>query len=158
MGELFHAAIELLCLPLSWVFCWAVLILAGIKRLCSSKRISPAPRHILITGATSGIGRALAEYYAAPGVTLSLTGRNTVALEEVSAAVRAKGATVATRLGDVAGSRAVTEEFAAWIRERDGATPLDLVIANGAPIATATACARRTRRRAVVSCRHTLEP
>lgn len=138
MGELLNAIVELLCLPLSWAFCWAVLLLASVKRLCSPRRISPAPRHVLITGATSGIGRALAEHYAAPGVTLSLTGRNTAALEVVSAAIRAKGASVATRTGDVAGSPAVADEFAAWIRERDGATPLDLIIANGASKTTAS--------------------
>ena len=31
-------------------------------------------RHIIITGASSGLGLALARQYAAPGVTLGLTG------------------------------------------------------------------------------------
>ncbi|HEU0117906.1 MAG TPA: SDR family NAD(P)-dependent oxidoreductase, partial [Alphaproteobacteria bacterium] len=32
------------------------------------------PKHILITGASSGIGAALAKAYAAPGIRLSLHG------------------------------------------------------------------------------------
>jgi len=73
-------------------------------------------------------------HYAGAGVVLSLTGRNREALERVAALCRAKGATVATRAGGVADSPAagsgVRNEFAAWIRERDHAAPLDLVVAN----------------------------
>lgn len=39
------------------------------------------PRNILITGASSGIGRALAVKYSAPGVVLVLGGRNASMLE-----------------------------------------------------------------------------
>ncbi|MCA1941356.1 MAG: SDR family NAD(P)-dependent oxidoreductase, partial [Caenispirillum bisanense] len=45
----------------------------------------PEPRAIVITGASSGIGRALAEEYAAPGVFLALTGRDAARLEEAAA-------------------------------------------------------------------------
>ena len=49
---------------------------------------------IVITGASSGIGEALALDYAAPGVALALSGRDAARLEAVAAACSAKGATV----------------------------------------------------------------
>ena len=52
------------------------------------------PRAILITGASSGIGRALALAYAAPGLHLTLLGRNEQRLADVAAAAEANGATV----------------------------------------------------------------
>jgi len=50
------------------------------------------PRSILITGASSGIGRALALVYARHGVCLSLIGRDRERLEDVATAARAQGA------------------------------------------------------------------
>ena len=47
------------------------------------KRLPP-PKSIVITGATAGIGRALALHYAKPGVTLALTGRNKQNLDDVA--------------------------------------------------------------------------
>jgi len=82
--------------------------------------------HLLITGASSGIGAALALHYAAPDVRLSLHGRNAARLEEVAAQARAQGATVTTMTGDVSDAAAM----AAWITAMDQAAPLDLVIAN----------------------------
>ena len=49
---------------------------------------------IVITGASSGIGEALALDYARPGAALALTGRDAGRLEAVAQACRAKGATV----------------------------------------------------------------
>jgi short-subunit dehydrogenase len=84
------------------------------------------PKSILITGASSGIGAALARAYAAPGVTLALTGRDAIRLASVAETCRAAGATVATAVIDVADQMAM----AAFVAQRDGAAPLDLVIAN----------------------------
>ncbi len=81
---------------------------------------------IVITGASSGIGEALAIDYARPGVALALTGRDAGRLESVAAACRAKGATVAADTVDVV----ARETFAAWLTAFDDAHPVDLVIAN----------------------------
>jgi NADP-dependent 3-hydroxy acid dehydrogenase YdfG len=59
-------------------------------------------RSIVITGASSGIGEALARDYAAPGVALALNGRDPARLEVVAAACRACGAIVEAKLIDVA--------------------------------------------------------
>ena len=80
-------------------------------------------QNVLITGASSGLGRALAEACAAPGVVLHLSGRDAARLEEASAACRAKGAEVQPRVLDVCDATAM----AGWIA---GAGRLDLVIAN----------------------------
>jgi NAD(P)-dependent dehydrogenase (short-subunit alcohol dehydrogenase family) len=81
------------------------------------------PGSVLITGASSGMGRALAEACAAPGVTLQLGGRDAARLESVAQACRARGATAVARVSDVTDAAAM----AAWIAE---AGQLDLVIAN----------------------------
>ena len=89
------------------------------------------PRSILITGASSGIGLALAEYYASAGVTLFLGGRDPARLEAAADICRALGADVACWVGDVSDAEGVRR----WIESSDDRCPLDLVIAN-AGIAT----------------------
>src|SRR6185369_10669325 len=84
------------------------------------------PQHILITGASSGIGAALAQSYARPGRHLSLHGRQRARLAEVATACRNLGASVAELIFDVA-DRAATE---AMMLAVDGERALDLVIAN----------------------------
>lgn len=84
------------------------------------------PRAILITGASSGIGEALAIDYAAPGVFLALGGRDKARLESVAQSCRAKGAEVRTAAIDVSDR----DTTAQWVSMIDQARPLDLVIAN----------------------------
>ena len=81
---------------------------------------------IVITGASSGIGEALAIDYAAPGVALALTGRASGRLEAVATACRAKGATVAAATIDIVDRAAL----AAWLTDFDDAYPVDLILAN----------------------------
>ena len=78
---------------------------------------------VLITGASSGIGEALAVALAAPGVTLHLSGRDAGRLATVATACRAKGATVQEHVLDVRDQPAM----AAWVAE---CGTLDLVVAN----------------------------
>ena len=82
--------------------------------------------HVAITGASSGLGAALASAYAGPGTLLSLTGRNKARLESVGDACRALGAEVQIRLCDVTDADAV----ARWLTETDAVRPLDIVFAN----------------------------
>lgn len=83
-------------------------------------------RSILLTGAGSGLGAALARHYAAPGVRLALVGRNEARLAQVAADCVARGATVERASIDVTERAAL----AAWIIAADEAMPFDLVIAN----------------------------
>jgi short-subunit dehydrogenase len=78
---------------------------------------------VLITGASSGIGKALAEALAAPGVTLHLSGRDAGRLAETVASCRGRGATVRDIVLDVTDAPGM----AAWVRSSQR---LDLVIAN----------------------------
>jgi len=80
-------------------------------------------KSILLTGATSAIGSALARAYAAPGVVLYLHGRKIDVLDAVAEQCRAKGADVHTCALDLREGEALE----AWLRALGG---LDLVIIN----------------------------
>jgi short-subunit dehydrogenase len=86
----------------------------------------PAPRSILITGASSGIGAALALHYAAPGVTLFLGGRDAERLNAVADGCAAQGARTVCALADVTDAAAMAD----WIGAADDDTALDLAVAN----------------------------
>jgi len=83
-------------------------------------------RSLVITGASSGLGAALAAAYAAPGITIGLVGRNEARLAATEQTCRAKGAAVQTGVLDVAEAA----PLAAWLDAFDRVTPIDLVIAN----------------------------
>jgi short-subunit dehydrogenase len=85
-----------------------------------------APRSILITGASSGIGAALARAYSRPGIRLALSGRNSERLESVVSACRAAGADAEGAVLEITDEAAVRS----WIEAIDRRQPLDLVIAN----------------------------
>lgn len=87
---------------------------------------SKKPTSILITGASSGIGQAIALHYAAEGVFLALSGRDEDRLVAVAHACRALGAGVDIAVLDVT-DRGMMDD---WITEVDDAHPLDLVVAN----------------------------
>lgn len=84
------------------------------------------PASILITGASSGLGEALARAYARPGVCLFLSGRDRQRLHDTADACRALKAEVHALVINV--TQAVP--MATWIKQCDGVRPLDLVIAN----------------------------
>lgn len=86
----------------------------------------PEPRSILITGASSGIGEALARLYAGDGVTLFLSARDRARLESVAAACRSLGADAREVAIDVTDRVSMHD----WIAAADRVRPLDLVIAN----------------------------
>lgn len=73
---------------------------------------------ILITGASSGIGAALARCYARPGTHLALGGRDPDRLAAIAAECRQAGAYVAEQSVDVTDR----EAMAAWIGGMDRAT------------------------------------
>lgn len=85
-----------------------------------------SPSSIVISGASAGLGAALARAYAAPGRTLLLIARNTARLGEVAARCRSLGASVETVLADTTDAAAI----AAAVDAFDARAPIDLVIAN----------------------------
>ncbi|ASL48443.1 putative oxidoreductase [Burkholderia sp. AD24] len=90
------------------------------------------PCHIVITGASAGLGRALAHAYAAPGVVLGLIGRDAGRLDAVAEACRAQGAQVDTGRIDVRDGAAMQ----AWLDQFDDRHPIELLIANAGAAST----------------------
>jgi NAD(P)-dependent dehydrogenase (short-subunit alcohol dehydrogenase family) len=84
------------------------------------------PQTILITGASSGIGKALAASYAQEGKTLILIGRDARRLEDAAAECRSFGAFVEIGAIDVRDSEKMRE----FILKMDERHRIDLLIAN----------------------------
>jgi len=101
-----------------------------------SAQSKPAARRVFITGASSGIGAALARHYAAQGAILGLVARRGGLLAELAASINTECATYAVDVRDADAMRAAAEDF----MQRHG-TP-DIVIANaGVSRGTLTECA-----------------
>ncbi len=99
-------------------------------------------RNVLITGAASGFGRALAEACAAPGVRLHLGDVQAEGLAETAALCAERGARASQAVINVCDAAAMAE----WISD---AGPLDLVIANAGilgEIGAVFECPRQARR------------
>jgi len=82
------------------------------------------PRCVFITGASSGLGAALAAHYAREGATLGLVARRADALRAVAARLPTPAATYPADVADLGALRAAAEDFL----ERHGVP--DIVIAN----------------------------
>jgi NADP-dependent 3-hydroxy acid dehydrogenase YdfG len=83
-------------------------------------------RSVVLTGASGGIGRALAEALAGPGVTMLLMGRDAARLAVVAEEAGRRGATV-----EVAGVDSRDDDaMATAILSFDSRHPVDLLIAN----------------------------
>mgnify|MGYP001234503666 CR=1 FL=1 len=83
-------------------------------------------KSILITGASNGIGAALAKEYATNGNFLAISGRNAERLNTIAEECRNKGAIVENRVLDVMD----TNEMSKWVSSVNSRVFLDLVIAN----------------------------
>ena len=82
-------------------------------------------KRYLITGASRGIGRAIAEKLAAPNVTLLLHGRDTVALAQTCKSVESRCAGVVRLVHDLATPKGVSNLIA-----EVGSDPVDLLVNN----------------------------
>ena len=95
-------------------------------RVSSHSLAAEAAHHAVITGASSGIGAALAVALAGNERRLTLFARNVERLEGVAEQCRARGAKVVAKAVDVT----CAEGMAVALREADDLRPVSLVIAN----------------------------
>ncbi|WP_186153004.1 SDR family NAD(P)-dependent oxidoreductase [Burkholderia gladioli] len=93
---------------------------------------SPVSAHIVITGASAGLGLALALAHAAPGVVLGLIGRDPQRIDAAATACRARGATVETGIVDVRDTAAI----GTWLDAFDARYPITLLVANAGVAST----------------------
>lgn len=81
---------------------------------------------MLITGATGGIGQALAKQYATPGCTLALHGRNAERLAQITGNCEQQGARVISAIFDIRD----LDQLRRWINQVEAQAPIDLAIIN----------------------------
>lgn len=84
------------------------------------------PHNILITGASSGIGKALAIFYANKNINLFICGKNIDRLNETKIICEQKKANVFSEIIDITNQELVKD----WINRCDQIAPLELVFAN----------------------------
>lgn len=118
-------------MALSTCLCTYGFLRGAHARYVRFRRISGAAepmsvKTILITGASSGIGAALARVYAAPGSRLVLWGQNEVRLNATAEECRARGALLETACFDLTEFSQLVEHLEA----ADANNPFDLVIFN----------------------------
>jgi 3-oxoacyl-[acyl-carrier protein] reductase len=82
-------------------------------------------KRYLITGASRGIGRAIAEKLAAPDVTLFLHGRDTIALGQTAKTVKSHCARIVSLIHDLATAKGVSS-----LVSEMGDDPLDVLVNN----------------------------
>jgi short-subunit dehydrogenase len=99
---------------------------ARLDGLMARRKISPEIHHVVITGASSGIGAALARHYAKKGFCLSLLGRDEARTDAIAQECAAAGADLRAEIGDVTDSNFMT----GWLERCDAREPVDVVIAN----------------------------
>ena len=115
--------------------------------------MSVSPRQILLTGASSGLGRALALEYAAPGRHLFLGARSAERLSEVSDLCQRQGAEVSPTRIDMRDQ----DGMAAWIASSAAVAPLDLAIACAGVSASARQVAGRAAPETLADTQRVLE-
>jgi len=93
-----------------------------------------AGRHALVTGASRGIGAAIAAALSAAGARVSLTGRDTHALERVAAEIGGAERALAL-VADVTDAASVSR---AWAAARDRFGPVHILVNNAGQAASAT--------------------
>lgn len=97
---------------------------AEVGPLCHTRQVNPKGSRVLITGASRGIGSALAAEFAAAGASVVLVGRDVAALDEVAGRVR--GVVWEADLADV-------EQVRGLVAGVEAATgPLDVLVNNAA--------------------------
>jgi short-subunit dehydrogenase len=81
---------------------------------------------VVVTGASAGLGAALARAYAAPRVAVGLMARRATALDAVATSCQEAGSSVETAVLDVQDAAGQRD----WLAALDARHPLDLVIVN----------------------------
>lgn len=112
-------------LPLLWRLGKAYNLAPLPPKLASAKRGLMELQRVLIVGASSGIGEALAMHLAAKGRTLGLVARRQAALARVAEQVQSRGGTAVIEVSDAADAAAVA---GAWQRLLAAMGGVDAVI------------------------------
>ncbi len=91
-------------------------------------------RKVLVTGGTKGIGRAIADMFAAEGANVAICARDKIEVEAATAALAEKGGKAFGAAVDVADGPAIT----AWVAESASALGgIDIVVPNVSALAVA---------------------